>query len=126
MLTSDELNAAIVALETGEEKPIPYLGFFWRHVDFDAESYDFGVAPIGGKLWVAFMENNKWGYPTVEAKGDAWAAIKLAIRVAVTEPSHQNLGVVKDLLQALVPPGSQVVPGKSFRGMTVEWDLVTP
>lgn len=44
-------------------KKIPYLGWFWRGIDFS------GPIPIGearlkdAAPFVGFMANNKWGYP---------------------------------------------------------------
>lgn len=40
-------------------KRIPYIGWFWRLVDFDRR-----IVPIGDcGEFVGFMENNKWDYP---------------------------------------------------------------
>lgn len=40
-------------------KRIPYLGWYWRHVNFAELKITIGM---GGGL-VGFMENNKWDYP---------------------------------------------------------------
>jgi len=130
-VTSDELNAAILEAEKNREKGIPYMGFFWRDVDFDADHYDFGVCKRGSwkrdnELYVAFMENNKWGYPTVTARGLQWAAIKGAIEAAVTTGDSNDFAYVEELMRRLVPPGATVVPAKHYRDMIVEWKLVKP
>lgn len=39
-------------------KAIPYIGWYWREVDFTSR-IRLGYAPSMG---VGFMENNKWGY----------------------------------------------------------------
>lgn len=44
----------------GHGKRIPYIGWFWRNVDF----HDLSSIPIGDcGEFVGFMENNKWDYP---------------------------------------------------------------
>lgn len=42
-----------------EGKRVPYIGWFWRSVDFANEDYRIGDC---GEF-IGFMENNKWGYP---------------------------------------------------------------
>jgi hypothetical protein len=43
----------------GHGKRVPYIGWFWRSVDFANGVYYIGNC---GEF-VGFMENNKWGYP---------------------------------------------------------------
>lgn len=44
--------------EIPNHKRIPYMGWFWRHLDFHT-----GRLPIGfGDGYIGFMANNKWDY----------------------------------------------------------------
>ena len=128
-MKSEELNAAIREICDDESfdaeiadtgKNIPYIGWFWRTVDFDSETYDFGIIPRGTPSWtmssgsddethgprttavmVGFMENNKWGYPYVHADKDEWANIKELLETAVTERTKESLVAVNTAIQAL-------------------------
>lgn len=45
-------------------KAIPYLGWFWRGIDFKGPPIPIGEARLKeGAPFVGFMANNKWGYP---------------------------------------------------------------
>lgn len=46
-------------------KAIPYLGWFWRDIDFTGPPIPIGKCthPGEGAPFVGFMVNNKWGYP---------------------------------------------------------------
>lgn len=45
-------------VKSNREKGIPYLGWFWRSVDF----FNLRI-PIGKAGFIGFMENNKWDAP---------------------------------------------------------------
>ena len=84
-------------------KPIPYLGWFWRDVNFDAETMGFGVMPyLGNRFLVGFMQSNKWGYPSVEADKGQWTEIKALITAALKDPISENFRRANDAIQALV------------------------
>lgn len=114
-MKSEEINARIREIEEDESivyesfggKKFPYVGWFWRDVDFDdEEGGSFGVIPSDAKGsaidLVGFMENNKWGYSYVYASREQWAEIKAAIIDAVNTPSGETLGKVNDLIQGLL------------------------
>lgn len=91
------------------QKIIPYIGWYWRTVYFDDTSagYGLGVIPAhtgeGNDNWkndimsaalramnppnkkplVGFMENNKWGYPTIHLNSEEWEQLKRLIVEAV-------------------------------------------
>lgn len=44
-----------------EDKRIPYIGWFWRDVDFARPDTYIPIGNCGE--FIGFMENNKWGYP---------------------------------------------------------------
>lgn len=46
--------------DDGNDKRVPYIGWFWRHVSFHCPER----VPIGDcGEFIGFMENNKWDYP---------------------------------------------------------------
>jgi hypothetical protein len=94
-MTSQELNEAIEAIcgeaeysvgvfprETG--KAVPYIGWFWRSVDFD-RPISFGDCGV----FVGFMENNKWGYPEYDLTPEQDAECKRRLRELVAAPSRE-------------------------------------
>ena len=109
VLSGEDLNKAIRELETQFEndmphsKPIPYMGWFWRTVNFDADRCSFGLCPNGtGKPpFVAFMENNKWGYSSITIDGNNWNAIKAVLQVAARERTLASVRAAYDAIQAL-------------------------
>lgn len=61
----NELVAEFSDFDDGEVDPrwfgkrVPYIGWYWRDIDFENERYYIGDC---GEF-IGFMENNKWGYP---------------------------------------------------------------
>lgn len=119
-MKSDELNLKIaeicddtsIGFEAFGGKAVPYIGWFWRHVDFDdGECHELGILPgiedpfdSNDKPRVGFMVNNKWGYEYVPAvKGKRWEAIRAALVKAVTTRDAADLGAANSLIQALMP-----------------------
>lgn len=131
-MTSKELNAAIVSLDDlpnahelrsrdQMEKIVPYIGWFWRSVDFDAPAYSFGVIPAGTPAYtmsdgngtesygprsdapcVGFMENNKWDYPyTRETTTEEWADIKRRLIALCECPTPENAESVRAAINAI-------------------------
>jgi hypothetical protein len=103
-------------------KAFPYLGWYWRQVDFDQPDYEFGVLPVfkdeflgpkGGtivleendKLRLGFMENNKWDYACHYCGPKAWQEIKRLLEIAVKDPTHDTLKAVDDKIQSLLEEG---------------------
>jgi hypothetical protein len=79
-------------------KAIPYVGWFWRDVNFDTEDCLFGVLP-DGKL--GFMENNKWNYDYHYCEPEDWQEIRRLLEIAVAAPSRESLKAVDDKIQSL-------------------------
>ena len=122
-MNNKEINTKIVEAEETiiyesllGEKTIPYIGWFWREIDFDAEEMDFGVIPAGTadvvidgipqepkskKALVGFMANNKWDYPYVHANKKQWAEIKAAIVDALEDPKYEKFEIADRLIQKL-------------------------
>lgn len=73
-MNSDEINQILSDLDNkeindfqGTGKAIPYIGWFWRNVNFDKPFYIGHIKTAATKLedsadWIGFMVNNKWGY----------------------------------------------------------------
>ena len=132
-MTSAELNAYIsehdgddspIYQSTLGEKLVPYIGWFWRTVDFDSKTYAFGVIPTetpfatishyeNGK-WVetkigpfskeakvGFMENNKWDYSYVRADETAWENIKRLLVTACKTSDADYFRQADEAIQAL-------------------------
>ncbi len=91
-------------------KPVPYIGWYWRLVDFDNFDRRFGVMPASENLdnipLVGFMENNKWGYRSVRATEEQWKEIRRLLEIAADEPSDGNLKAVNDAIQSLKEAGN--------------------
>lgn len=124
-MTSRELNAAMCKFDNplnhqeivvrgleGTGKIIPYIGWYWRDVDFDAKSHQFGIIgdlPLTSQIleleevkFTGFMENNKWGYDlTRETTVEEWHLIKLALEVAVRYPRSETFQAVFDMIQGM-------------------------
>lgn len=114
-MNSEQLNKKIreicdkdeLSIEGG--KCIPYIGWFWRDVDFDAETYSFGIIPTGTgdyfnspseAPYVGFMENNKWGYEyTKPLTKTEWVNVKNLLVIAVLNPNRETTGAVHDCIQ---------------------------
>jgi hypothetical protein len=80
-------------------KCIPYIGWYWRDVDFTSDEYLFGDCE---GCFIGFMENNKWDYGYVKANGEQWSRIKNLLLTAVDSPSNETLQNVFDEIQKLV------------------------
>ena len=129
-MNSSELNAKIGEIaDKGDElgfdafdemesgKAIPYIGWFWREVDFDAETFGFGLLPtrqselaesmtgdgeVNVKLYkVGFMENNKWGYADIEATKEESSSIRALLVAAAENPTKETLSAANDAIQAI-------------------------
>lgn len=116
--TSDSLNEKLSAIsdeadEYGYEsfggKAIPYIGWYWRNVDFNEQgSYSFGVLPVitgfdgNDKPRVGFMENNKWDYKYITATPEQWKAIKQKLVAVAVKPCRETLKAADDEIQSLL------------------------
>jgi hypothetical protein len=123
---SAALNAAIVEICDDESLPrplgmsggkrIPYIGWYWRNVDFtqpfslgrtriEASVFEqiHGLRGHHGPGWAGFMENNKWDYPEWTVTEPQAVAIVQALREAVKQPDRARLQTVFDLIQVTMP-----------------------
>lgn len=103
-MTSDELNDAIARLEDGEPigapeltgsgKVVPYVGWFWRTVDFDAR-----ITLALCEEWAGFCEKNKWGYDEALLSVEASARVRAACETFVTTPAKESAAEVYATIQ---------------------------
>lgn len=78
----------------GSGKRLPYIGWYWRSVDFAAKSI-----PVGDcGEFIGFMENNKWGYSERDLTPDE-ADHAIALLWKAREESNRG-GLVSDLYDA--------------------------
>ena len=109
-MTSDKLNEILAELADaddlynvkgleGTDRCIPYIGWFWRDVNFDADRCTLGDCG----QFVGFMEKNKWGYDQFVIEGERWARVKQLLVVAAANPSDETLQAVFDFMQSLRP-----------------------
>ena len=118
-MNSKTLNEKIRGLEDRDEftvkglettgKCIPYIGWYWRDVDFGSPIY-LGIIPddvveIGGSKggFAGFMENNKWGYEGFECTLPQTQQIEELLIKAVEKTSNETLQAVFDYMQTLRP-----------------------
>lgn len=103
-MKSEELNKNIRELDGLEEfeitggKCIPYVGWFWRDVDFDSTGCWIGIIP--GEFQ-GFMENNKWGYDGFWVKGEDWENLKKILEITLNLPSKESTKFFWNLIQKL-------------------------
>ena len=117
-MNSDELNRRIKAYDGVGDipydafggKPVPYIGWCWREVNFDRDypsgGYPFGVIPAGVEdsdvSLVGFMVRDKWGYDYVWANEAQWTEIKRLLIAAVEAPTPEKFERANVAIQALV------------------------
>jgi hypothetical protein len=71
-------RALDLGLDEKEQKPIPYLGWFWRNVDPDEEKIP--VALADDTWWLCVR--NKWDYPEKElTKEESIEALKILLEI---------------------------------------------
>lgn len=119
-MSSDLMNRMICNFEGDEEgkiyesplgeKLIPYIGWFWRKVDFDWPNCTLGILPsLSGPYEenltdkVGFMQNNKWGYKEFEVNGDQWKYLVEHIKTALQSKKADDFKIVYDYMQRLKP-----------------------
>lgn len=122
-MNSKEMNDKIYELDNNNndnpiyesvlgEKLIPYIGWFWREVDFDDYPYSLGVIPDGAikdslfekandRNLVGFMENNKWDYPYINTTIEQSKEIRKLIEVALKDPTKDNFKKVDGVIQSI-------------------------
>jgi hypothetical protein len=75
----------------GHGKRLPYIGWFWRHLNFSEKEL-----PIGNcGSFIGFIPNNKWDYPQRSTTREEFQKIMDIIDRAIAQ--EQKAGVASDL-----------------------------
>lgn len=92
-------------------KCIPYIGWYWRNVDFDSpitvghlmcgSTVRNGVILESGGDWKGFMENNKWGYDEWKASNEESSMIRSLCEEAAATPCNEAFQKLFDYFQTL-------------------------
>ena len=108
---SDELNTwigdtddeeALIPLELeGNGKAFPYVGWYWRSVDFTRPFLLYCPTHKGSDVppWKGFMENNKWDYESFEVSQESYEAIVSSLMAAKDNPSKDTIADVFRVVQ---------------------------
>ena len=114
-MTSDELNSALSDLDdenlevhgldaTG--KSVPYIGWYWRYIDFDRPiplaRCQPDPAPFGsGTSFVGFIAKNKWGYDQWDTSEKEAKRIRELAEDLTKAPSNKKAQALFDYVQTL-------------------------
>jgi len=120
-MKSDEINKIIEGLDDQTldnpiyksclgEKIVPYIGWFWRTVNFDRKYCWLGIipanesedGPVDGPR-AGFMENSKWHHDEFKIKGEQWKNLKDLIINAVKKCDADSFRAVDLYMQVLLP-----------------------
>lgn len=70
----------------GSGKPVPYVGWYWRNVDFVA-----GAIPIANcGSFIGVCESNKWGYPMRMLEADEAERVTALLWSAMCEEDTEK------------------------------------
>lgn len=109
-ITSEEINAYFNSIDGVETelrmigttgKVVPYVGWYWRNVDFD-KPFVLYKPKVGGfdvPGWYGFMQNNKWGYSEVEPSAEDCLLIRAAAARLALEKSNEAAIALYDIIQ---------------------------
>lgn len=94
----DDDGIVVPGLLFGSGKVVPYMGWWWRDIDFDAPTVPLGRTdenPHGPSQLVGFMANNKWYYPQ---KNVPTELIRPAVEAFVEDRTNET---ARDLYDAV-------------------------
>lgn len=129
MRTSNELNEAIRELDADfDGDAVPYFGWWWREVDWDADSVSLAASPASAPDWYTshsfesmmgvawpgretrFCENNKWGYPEFPVEGEQWQELRAKVEAVVDDSTPENIVALKLFMTSITPAESDLEP----------------
>ncbi len=117
-MTSDQINNRLQELDLEPNLPfelfntgkaVPYVGWLWRQVDFDAfeHGYRVGIFPDckeGDEFcpgFIGFMQNNKWDYSYIEALPDDCKEIRRLMEIALEVNEKKDFVLLNNKIQGL-------------------------
>jgi len=123
-MNSEEMNARINEIDEHGcsdneiyhscigDKVIPYIGWFWRTVNFDNDhcwldvlpvfEYKDGLSECNNSPKVGFMQNNKWDYEAFKIEGEQWKTLRKLIVDALTNMNSRSFRTVDLYMQSLI------------------------
>jgi hypothetical protein len=114
-MDDNELNRRVYALDDqvfpfqvrgleNSGKIVPYIGWFWRDVRFDAPEFRLGYYDSPeNEPFVGFMQNNKWGYPEFCITAVQTAQLRERLVAVVESPAEGTCQSLFDFMQTLAP-----------------------
>lgn len=87
----------------GSGKIVPYIGWFWRAVDFSAPEFWLGYCNDPQGQFVGFMVNNKWGYPEFRITAEQAARVRELLVAVAVDPNETTCQALYDYMQTLAP-----------------------
>lgn len=119
----DDLNNALSDLGYENEKlAVPYFGWYWREVDFEADYCYLAVSPAEEPSWyhltaeaqflrqsydfageVRFCQNNKWGYLEFKVEGEPWKKLVAMVKAHVANPTKEGIEELRVYMNSLAP-----------------------
>jgi hypothetical protein len=127
-MKSGKINAAIRRIEDAMVKRdkwtvkgledtgkcIPYIGWFWRDVDWDAPDIRLGILPSTKdpleyselertEGFTGFMQNNKWGYEEFLVTGEDKDRLRKMVEDTIVKQSNEKFQALFDYIQTLRP-----------------------
>lgn len=128
-MKSDKINKAIRRIEDIMDKNdkwivkgledtgkcIPYIGWCWRDLDWDAPSITFGVLPDCNdpleltKGFIGFMKYNKWDYEQFVIQGEAKDTLRKMVENTIVSQSDEKFQALFDYIQSLRPTSRSLI-----------------
>lgn len=108
-MSSDEVNEILGGMDDRgffvpglmqHGKSLPYIGWYWRHVDFDQP---IKLGDCGS--FIGFIESNKWGYPQWHVTAEQAEEIRRQVRDIASSPTQEKLQAFYEYIQTCTPEG---------------------
>lgn len=98
----EDFPFAVRGLE-GSGKIVPYIGWFWRAVDFSAPEFWLGYCNDSCGQFVGFMQNNKWDYPEFCITAEQVVRVRELLVAVAVDPNETTCQALFDYMQTLAP-----------------------
>lgn len=96
-------------------KCIPYIGWYWRDIDWDAPSITLGVLPScedpnePTEGFIGFMKVNKWYYEEFSVTGEVKNKLREMVEHTIIGQSNEKFQVLFDYMQSLRPTKRSII-----------------
>ncbi|HEX9986928.1 MAG TPA: hypothetical protein VGE45_00410 [Chloroflexia bacterium] len=119
-MTSEELNEKLREIENRgaysiseldrHGKMLPYVGWYWRDVDFATPAIRLGDCGS----FKGFMEDNKWDHIEWSPSAEESADIVRLVHAVAEKPGPESLRALYNYIQGLKPPEDVVKEHAEF------------